>query len=110
MNEASRSGQASATGYTGWRFQTAQSHAAWVVNCAPMSQNERIKEEIGWLKVVFGVLVAMGASIVAWLAQNYSTARPVLLIVTLFVLVGLVGGIIWVNRIVFRRLDQLEKL
>jgi len=75
-----------------------------------MSQSERLKEEIGWFKVVFGTLVAVGASVVAWLAQNYSTAKPVLLVVTLLVVVCLVGGIIWVNRVVFRRLDQLEKL
>lgn len=63
-----------------------------------MSRNERIKEELGWLKVIFGVLVAMGASIVAWLAQHYSTATPALLVITLLVLVCLVGGIVWVNR------------
>ena len=75
-----------------------------------VSQNERIKEELGWFKVVFGVLVAMGASMVAWLAQNYSTARPVLLVVTFLLVVCLVGGIVWVNWVVFKRLDQLEKL
>jgi len=77
---------------------------------AVVSQIDRIKEELGWFKVVFGVLVAMGASVVAWLAQNYSTAKPGLLVVTLFVVVCLGGGIIWINRVVFKRLDQLEKL
>lgn len=75
-----------------------------------MSQTERIKEEIGWYKIVFGVLVAMAVSIVGWLAQHYLTAEPRFLVVTLLVVVGLVGGIIWVNRVVFKRLDQLEKL
>jgi len=77
---------------------------------ATVPQIDRIKEELGWFKVVFGVLVAMGASVVAWLAQNYLTAKPGLLVVTLFVVVCLGGGIIWVNRVVFKRLDQLEKL
>ena len=75
-----------------------------------MSQNERIKEELGWFKVVFAVSVAMAASVVAWLVQNYSTAKPGLLVSALLVVVGLGGGIIWVNRAVFKRLDQLEKL
>jgi F0F1-type ATP synthase assembly protein I len=75
-----------------------------------VSQAERIKEALGWYKFVFGVLVAMAVSIVGWLAQHYSTVQPVFLVVTLLVFVGLVGGIIWVNRIVFKRLDPLEKL
>jgi F0F1-type ATP synthase assembly protein I len=75
-----------------------------------VSKTERIKEELGWYKVVFGVLVAMAVSIVGWLAQNHSTAQPAFLVVTLMVVLGLVGGIIWVNRVVFKRLDQLEKL
>ncbi len=70
-----------------------------------MSQNERIKEEIGWFKVVFAVSVAMCASVVAWLVQNYSTAKPILLVSGLLVVIGLGGGIIWVNRVVFKRLD-----
>ena len=41
-----------------------------------MAKVDRLKEEIGWLKVVFGVLVALDASLLGWLAQNYaSTSR-----------------------------------
>jgi hypothetical protein len=42
-----------------------------------MSRADRLKEEIGWLKVVFGIAVALDASLVAWLAQNYATASPI---------------------------------
>jgi hypothetical protein len=35
----------------------------------PVPQIDRIKEELGWLKVVFGVLAAIDTSLVAWLAQ-----------------------------------------
>ncbi|MDP2752656.1 MAG: hypothetical protein Q8O31_08660, partial [Rhodocyclaceae bacterium] len=38
-----------------------------------MSKIDRIKEEIGWLKVAFGVAAALGASVIAWLAQNVTT-------------------------------------
>jgi len=41
-----------------------------------MSQSDRIKEEIGWLKLVFGALVAVDVSLIAWLAQNYKAAIP----------------------------------
>jgi hypothetical protein len=39
-----------------------------------MSRAERIKEEIGWLKLVFGGLIAVDVSLVASLAQNYKVA------------------------------------
>ena len=39
-----------------------------------MAKIDRLKEEIGWLKVMFAVLVAIDASLVGWLAQNYAKA------------------------------------
>lgn len=75
-----------------------------------MPQIERIKEELGWFKVVFGILVAMDASIAAWIVQNYSTANPVLLTLAVVAMFALVLAVVWVNRRVFDRLDQLEKL
>lgn len=75
-----------------------------------MSKIDRIKDEIGWLKVVFGVLAAIDASLVAWLAQNFDSARTGLLILGLIMVIGVTGGIAWVNRVVYRRLDELETL
>jgi hypothetical protein len=37
-----------------------------------MSKTDKLKEEIGWLKVVFAILVATDISLVAWLVQNYN--------------------------------------
>lgn len=67
------------------------------------------KNSVG-LKVVFGVLTAIDATLVAWLAQNFATARTGMLIVGLVVVISLTGGIIWVSRVVYNRLDELEKL
>ena len=39
-----------------------------------MSKIDRVKEVIGWLKVAFGALIAIDVSMIAWLAQNFSTA------------------------------------
>ena len=39
-----------------------------------MSKVDKLKEEIGWLKVVFAILVAIDISLVGWLAQNYDSA------------------------------------
>ena len=77
---------------------------------ASVPQADRIKEELGWLKVVFSVLAAIDASLVAWLAQNFATARVGVLVVGLVVVVSLTSGVIWVSRVVYRRLEKLEKL
>jgi hypothetical protein len=45
-----------------------------------MSEADEIKEEIGWLKLIFAALIAIEVSLIAWLAQNYSSAgTPTLL-------------------------------
>ena len=39
-----------------------------------MSAIDRVKEEIGLLKLALGALVAVDVSLIAWLAQHYATA------------------------------------
>ncbi len=75
-----------------------------------MSEADQIKEEVGWLKLVFAALIAIEVSLIGWLAQNYTTART-LIVVGAFVTVVAIGlGIVWVNRIAFRRMRQLRDL
>ena len=73
-----------------------------------MSRSDRIKEEIGWLKVVFAVCVALDASLVAWLAQNYEAASPVLVVAASGAALVLAGLVVYVNGRVRRRLEELE--
>ena len=73
-----------------------------------MSKAERLKEEIGWLKVVFAVCVALDASLVAWLAQNYATATPVLVATGCVASVLLALLVVFVNHRAYRRLEELE--
>jgi len=74
-----------------------------------MSKSDRIKEELGWLKLVFGLLVAVDVSLIAWLAQNYASA-PSVLVVSGFVAVVVITSVgVWVNRAAIKRFEQLEK-
>lgn len=75
-----------------------------------MARFNRIKEEIGWLKVVFGVLVAVDASLVAWLAQNYEQTEGALLVAGPIATISVTVAIIWVNRQAHKRLEELEEL
>ena len=75
-----------------------------------MSKTDKLKEQIGWLKVVFAILVAIDISLVGWLVQNYVDA-PIFLQVMCSVAVALTtGGVIWVSRTAYRKIDELEEL
>ena len=75
-----------------------------------MSKIDKLKEEIGWLKVVFGILVAIDISLVAWLAQNYEKSPAFLSAICSVAVLFVTGGIIWVNRAAYRKIDELEEL
>lgn len=51
-----------------------------------MAQIDKVKEEIGWLKVIFAILIAADISLVTWLSQNHGKADPLL------VIVGVIGA------------------
>ena len=75
-----------------------------------MSKADKLKEEIGWLKVVFAVLVAVDISLVGWPAQSYDIASALLQIICSVAVVVTTGGVAWVNRTAYRKLDELEEL
>lgn len=75
-----------------------------------MSRVERLKEEIGWLRVVFGIAVVTDISLIAWLVQNAHRASSVLRLACLCTIVGVTLGVGRVNRIAYRKIDELEGL
>ena len=75
-----------------------------------MSRIDRLKEEIGWLKVIFGILVATALSLVAWIAQNYRTAPEFLVIACTIAVFAVTAGIVWVNKTAYQKIDEMEEL
>jgi hypothetical protein len=75
-----------------------------------MPKIDKLKEEIGWLKVIFGILVATDISLVAWLVQNYGKAHPILLAVCAIAVLFSTIGVVWVNRVAYQKIDELEGL
>ena len=75
-----------------------------------MSEIDKIKEEIGWLKVVFGLSVVTGISLTGWTAQNLFKVPALLLSVAIILVVLITWGIININRHVYRKLDELGDL
>jgi hypothetical protein len=75
-----------------------------------MSKLDSAKEEVGWLKLLFAVAVAIDTSLVAWVAQAHDTARPVLVTMAVIGIVALSATAYWINRSAYRRIRELERL
>lgn len=75
-----------------------------------MSKNEKIKEQIGWLKVIFGILSAVLVSLTGWLAVNYNTSDAITVYIAIFLIVVSAILIIFVNKKAYSKIDELEEL
>lgn len=75
-----------------------------------MSKETRIKEELAWLKIVFTIIITVSFSMLAWLAQNYHTASFSILIASFLVFILAVYFLVVITKIVYKKLDNLEKL
>ncbi|MXZ00389.1 hypothetical protein F4Y93_06975 [Candidatus Poribacteria bacterium] len=75
-----------------------------------MAHIDKVKEEIGWLKVVFAIFLATALSLIAWLVENYGTGRTLLLVVGGASAFLVMLAIIWVNSVAKRKINKLEEL
>jgi hypothetical protein len=64
-----------------------------------MARIDRIKEEIGWPKVLFAALVAIDVSLVGWLAQKYGKTRWPLMLAGFAATAVVTSGVARVNRL-----------
>lgn len=77
-----------------------------------MAKIDKIKEQIGWLKIVFGVLVAIDISILGWLTNNYNKEDISLIKIFIgLILVAIVTiSIVITNKKAMKKIDELEEL
>ena len=75
-----------------------------------MAKLDSAKEKIGWLKVVFTVLAAGDASLLAWAYQAYDGGRTESLPVVLIVIFELTAVVFWIHFYVYRTIEDLEQL
>ncbi|MGH8474912.1 MAG: hypothetical protein ACRER2_03935 [Methylococcales bacterium] len=73
-----------------------------------MSKSDRIKEELAWLKIVFAIFIAIDASLVAWLAQNFDSTSKILVVFGFLGVIFATVVVIWVNRAAIQRFKELE--
>jgi len=75
-----------------------------------MAKLDKTKEEIGWLKIIFGVLFATDISLIAWLFQNYGNAGKFFLVLCAVTAFLITFVIVWINRVAYQKIDALEEL
>ena len=77
-----------------------------------MSRNERIKESLGWMKVIFGILSAIDVALIGWIANNYDKINMDHAKIYLASIIAIVVAfaIIAINKKAIKKLDELEKL
>ena len=75
-----------------------------------MARIDKLKEEIGWLKIIFAILIATDISLGAWVVQNYGKTSKALLIISVVGVFLLTFVIVWVNQAAYRKIDELEEL
>ena len=75
-----------------------------------MAHIDKVKEEIGWLKVVFAIFIATVLSLIAWLVENYGEGQKLLLVVGGVAAFLIMLAIIWINSVAKRKINQLEEL
>ena len=75
-----------------------------------MAKLDKLKEEIGWMKIIFGILIAADISLLAWVAQNYNETDTLLRYICIFGIVVITGIIFLINKAAYRRIDELEDL
>ena len=75
-----------------------------------MAHIDKVKEEIGWLKVVFAISLATVLFLIAWLVENYGKGQKLLLVVGGVSAFLIMLAIIWINSAAKRKINQLEEL
>ena len=75
-----------------------------------MSKAEKLKEEIGRFKVVSAIFVVTAISPVGWSAKNDDHVPVFLQVVCSVAAVVTTGGVVWVNRVANKKIDELEEV
>jgi len=75
-----------------------------------LSELDEIKEFIGYLKVVFALVLATTIGLISWLVQHYQSAGKLLLYADVLLVVVLVITLILINRKILSDIKRLKEL
>jgi hypothetical protein len=75
-----------------------------------MSELDRVKEQLVYLRFWLGVMMATEVALVGWLISTPVSANAALWFMGVFAAILLVIGVFLVHRRIERRIDQIGKL
>ena len=75
-----------------------------------MARIDKLKEEIGWLKIIFAISIATDITLIAWLIQNFQKESSLLLLIAGVGALLIMLVIIWINSVAYRKINELEEL
>ena len=75
-----------------------------------MPETEKIKEEIGWFKLLLGLLVVVNVPLVAWIVENFATASFSLRLVAIILALLFTCAMIAINFYAYRTIKKLGEL
>ena len=75
-----------------------------------MAEIDKTKEEIGWIKVAFAMLLATDISLVAWTVRNFFELPLVLSILSVMLTLAVVAVTVVVNRKAYEKIEQLGEM
>ena len=75
-----------------------------------MAYIDKLKEEIGWLKVIFAISIATEISLIAWLVQTYGKVNRFLSILGVLGALLIAFVIDRLDSVARRKMNELEDL
>ena len=75
-----------------------------------MGKIDKQKEFIGYLKVIFSILVAIDVSLVAWIFKNSSVIEDIQVIISSVIVILITIALIFTNKTILNKIDQLEDM
>ena len=75
-----------------------------------MSELDRLKEQLVYLRFWLGIMVVIDISLVGWLASAADGTRPILVALAVITVALVTIGIVMVHRHIERRIDLIGKL
>jgi hypothetical protein len=77
---------------------------------ATVSELDRLKEQVAYLKFWQGIMVVTDISLVGWLVSTADGARPLTVALAIVGVVLLTLGIVMLHRQIERRIDHIGRL
>ncbi len=75
-----------------------------------MSELDRLKEQLAYLKFWQGIMVVTDISLVGWLVSTADGARALTVVLAIIGVIALTFGIVVLHRQIERRINQIGRL